>query len=132
MFGIRDANPDPAQRTAMTAAKDPIHAGLARAALPGGRVEGLPDEWDGLPVVEAAHTNGVVLAVPVESNGCGWEEAVAGRGRSQASEEETIDLIALRYLRFARRYCAAGPERGTHIVPADMSKASVAFYPRRI
>ena len=83
-------------------------------------------------MVEAAHADGAVLAMPVERSGCGWEEPIAERDRGQASEEETIDLIAPRYLRFARRYCAAAAERGARIAPADTSKAGLTFHPRRI
>ncbi len=36
-----------------------------------------------------------------------WEEPIAGYNARRASEDETIDLIATRYLRFARTYCAA-------------------------
>jgi myo-inositol catabolism protein IolC len=40
-----------------------------------------------------------------------WEEPIAERGRRRTDEDETIDLIATRYLRFARAYCAAS-DRG--------------------
>jgi myo-inositol catabolism protein IolC len=40
-----------------------------------------------------------------------WEEPIAERGRRRTDEGETIDLIATRYLRFARAYCAAS-DRG--------------------
>ena len=36
-----------------------------------------------------------------------WEEPIADHHRGSASEAETIDRIAGRYLGFARRYCAA-------------------------
>jgi myo-inositol catabolism protein IolC len=36
-----------------------------------------------------------------------WEEPIAGHNARRASEDETVDLIATRYLRFARAYCTA-------------------------
>jgi myo-inositol catabolism protein IolC len=45
-----------------------------------------------------------------------WEEPIAGHNAGRASEDETIGLIATRYLRFARAYCTAAdpaPDRGT-------------------
>ena len=39
-----------------------------------------------------------------------WEEPIVEHNHRRADENETIDLIATRYLRFARRYCAG--ERG--------------------
>ena len=41
-----------------------------------------------------------------------WEEPIADHNRGGASEEETIDRIAGRYLGFARRYCAASEKTG--------------------
>jgi len=81
LFGVRDDRPDAAQRAAMEAAKRLIYAGLARARgqLPGGRAGVLVDERYGQPVIEAARSDGVVLAVPVERSGRDWFELEWGR-----------------------------------------------------
>ena len=81
LFGVRDDNPDPAQRAAMTAAKQLIYAGLGRArgGLPRGRAGVLADERYGQPVIGAAHRDGVVLAVPVERSGQNWFELEWGQ-----------------------------------------------------
>jgi myo-inositol catabolism protein IolC len=71
LFGVADDRPDEGQRAAMEAAKRLIYAGLAhaRAELPGGRAGVLVDERYGQPVIDAAHSDGVILAVPVERSG---------------------------------------------------------------
>src|SRR5262252_4938111 len=81
LFGVRDDRPDAAQRAAMEAAKRLIYAGLAhaRGQLPGGRAGVLVDERYGQPVIEAARSDGVVLAVPVERSGRAWFELEWGQ-----------------------------------------------------
>jgi myo-inositol catabolism protein IolC len=76
LFGVRDDKPDADQRDAMEAAKRLIYAGLERAMsrLPCGRAGVLVDERYGTPVIEEAHSDGVVLAVPVEHSGREWFE----------------------------------------------------------
>lgn len=76
LFGVTGDKPDHGQVAAMEAAKRLIYAGLAaaRARLPGGHAGVLVDERYGLPVIEAAHSDGVVLAVPVEHSGREWFE----------------------------------------------------------
>jgi myo-inositol catabolism protein IolC len=75
-FGVRDDHPDARQRTAMSAAKRLIYAGLARARaqLPCGRAGVLVDERYGQPVIDVARADGVVLALPVEHSGRDWFE----------------------------------------------------------
>ncbi len=81
LFGVRDDRPDPGQRAAMQAAKQLIYAGLAQARerLPGGRAGVLVDERYGQPVIDTAHHDGVVLAVPVERSGRDWFEPEWGQ-----------------------------------------------------
>ena len=81
LFDVTGDRPDEGQRAAMQAAKQLIYAGLAQARpqLPGGRAGVLVDERYGEPVVEAAHSDGVVLAVPVEHSGRDWFELEWGR-----------------------------------------------------
>jgi myo-inositol catabolism protein IolC len=81
LFGVTDDRPDETQRAAMQSAKRLIYAGLdqARAQLPGGRAGVLVDERYGQPVIEAAHSDGVVLAVPVEHSGRDWFELEWGQ-----------------------------------------------------
>jgi myo-inositol catabolism protein IolC len=76
LFGVRDDHPDARQHTAMSAAKRLIYAGLARARaqLPCGRAAVLVDERYGQPVVDAARSDGVILALPVEHSGRDWFE----------------------------------------------------------
>jgi myo-inositol catabolism protein IolC len=76
LFGVRDDQPDAGQVAAMQAAKRLIYSGLARtrAQLPGGRAGVLVDERYGQQVIEAAHSDGVVLAIPVEHSGRDWFE----------------------------------------------------------
>ena len=76
LFGVKDDRPDAAELAAMEAAKRLIYAGLARALprLPGGRAGVLVDERYGQPVVQAARSDGVLLAVPVERSGRDWFE----------------------------------------------------------
>jgi len=76
LFGVSDDQPDPGQVAAMEAAKQLIYAGLAlaRPQLPGGRAGVLVDERYGRPVIEAARSDGTVLAVPVEHSGRDWFE----------------------------------------------------------
>ena len=65
----------------MQAAKRLIYAGLTSALpqLPCGRGGVLVDERYGGPVIEAAHADGVVLAVPVEHSGREWFELEWGQ-----------------------------------------------------
>ena len=65
----------------MTAAKRLIYAGLVRARpeLPGGRAGVLVDERYGQPVIDAAHADRVVLALPVERSGRDWFELEWGQ-----------------------------------------------------
>lgn len=81
LFGVRDDKPDAAQRAAMQAAKRLIYAGLTSALtqLPCGRGGVLVDERYGEPVIEAAHSGRVVLAVPVEHSGREWFELEWGQ-----------------------------------------------------
>src|ERR1022692_1585599 len=81
LFGVADDRPDEGQRTAMEAAKRLIYAGLAQASgrLPGGRAGVLVDERYGQPVIDAAHSDGVILAVPVERSGRDWFELEWGQ-----------------------------------------------------
>ena len=67
LFGVTGDRPDEGQRAAIQSAKRLIYAGLAqvRDQLPGGRAGVLVDERYGEAVVEAAQSDGVVLAVPV-------------------------------------------------------------------
>ena len=76
LFGVEGDRPDARQRAAMTAAKRLIYAGLAhaRAQLPCGRAGVLVDERYGQPVIDVAHSDGVVLAMPVERSGRDWFE----------------------------------------------------------
>ena len=76
LFGVTGDRPDENQRAAMESAKRLIYAGLAqaRAQLPAGRAGVLVDERYGRPVVEAAQSDGVLLAVPVEHSGRDWFE----------------------------------------------------------
>ena len=81
LFGVRDDRPDAEQHAAMQAAKRLIYAGLTSALpqLPCGRGGVLVDERYGGPVIEAAHADGVVLAVPVEHSGREWFELEWGQ-----------------------------------------------------
>jgi myo-inositol catabolism protein IolC len=81
LFGVRDDRPDARQRAAMTAAKRLIYAGLARARarLPCGRAGVLVDERYGQPVIDAARSDGAVLALPVEHSGREWFELEWGQ-----------------------------------------------------
>src|SRR5215831_7557075 len=81
LFGVTDDHPDARQHAAMTAAKRLIYAGLARARaeLPCGRAGVLVDERYGQPVIEAARSDGVVLALPVEHSGREWFELEWGQ-----------------------------------------------------
>jgi myo-inositol catabolism protein IolC len=76
LFGVAHDDPDPAQRAAMTSAKQLIYEGL-RAALPAvthGRIGVLVDERYGQGVIDAVKASGtpLVLAVPVEASGHEW------------------------------------------------------------
>jgi myo-inositol catabolism protein IolC len=81
LFGVKDASPDEVQRAAMESAKRLIYAGLAqaRAQLPGGRAGVLVDERYGQAVIGAAHSDGVVLAIPLERSGRDWFELEWGQ-----------------------------------------------------
>jgi myo-inositol catabolism protein IolC len=81
LFGVKDDKPDAYQRGAMEAAKRLIYAGLASALdrLPCGQGGVLVDERYGTAVIEAAHSGGVVLAVPVEHSGREWFELEWGQ-----------------------------------------------------
>jgi myo-inositol catabolism protein IolC len=81
LFGVKDDEPDADQRGAMEAAKRLIYAGLRKAvgAVPCGRSGVLVDERYGTPVIEAARSDGVVLAVPVERSGRDWFELEWGQ-----------------------------------------------------
>jgi myo-inositol catabolism protein IolC len=81
LFGVVGDRPDAKQRAAMEAAKQLIYAGLARARerLPGGRPGVLVDERYGQPVIDAARSDGIVLAVPVERSGRDWFELEWGQ-----------------------------------------------------
>jgi myo-inositol catabolism protein IolC len=81
LFGVSGDRPDAKQRAAMEAAKQLIYAGLARARgrLPGGRAGVLVDERYGQPVIDAARSDEMVLAVPVERSGRDWFELEWGQ-----------------------------------------------------
>ena len=81
LFDVQGDQPDAGQLAAMQAAKQLIYAGLARALgrLPGGRAGVLVDERYGQPVADTAHSDGVVLAVPVERSGRDWFELEWGQ-----------------------------------------------------
>ena len=81
LFDVQDDQPDAGQLAAMQAAKQLIYAGLGRTLgrLPGGRAGVLVDERYGQPVADAAHSDGVVLAVPVERSGRDWFELEWGQ-----------------------------------------------------
>jgi myo-inositol catabolism protein IolC len=81
LFGVTGDRPDASQRAAMESAKRLIYAGLAhaRSRLPGGHAGVLVDERYGQQVVEAAHSDGVVLALPVEHSGRDWFELEWGQ-----------------------------------------------------
>jgi myo-inositol catabolism protein IolC len=71
LFGVQDDAPTPEQSSAMTKAKTLIYRGLASARfeLDAGRAGVLVDERYGQPVIDSAHHDDVVLAVPVERSG---------------------------------------------------------------
>jgi myo-inositol catabolism protein IolC len=76
LFGVEHDDPDPAQRAAMTSAKQLIYQGL-QAALPAvtdGRPGILVDERYGQGVIDAVEAGGtrLVLAAPVEASGHEW------------------------------------------------------------
>jgi len=76
LFGVGHDDPDPAQRAAMTSAKQLIYQGL-QAAVPGlayGRAGVLVDERYGQGVIDAVKASGtpLVLAVPIEASGQEW------------------------------------------------------------
>jgi len=75
-------------------------------------------------VIDQAPSDGIIVAVPVERSGRDWfelewgrewlaigrsirENPISGHNHGHASEKQTADRIAERYLGFARRYCAA-------------------------
>jgi myo-inositol catabolism protein IolC len=76
LFGVEHDDPDPAQRAAMTSAKQLIYEGLQDAlpAVTSGRIGVLVDERDGQGVIDAVKTSGtpLVLAVPIEASGHEW------------------------------------------------------------
>jgi myo-inositol catabolism protein IolC len=76
LFGVKDDDPDQAEREAMTSAKLLIFEGL-QAALPAvsyGRVGVLVDERYGQDVIDAARSgaDSIVLAIPIEASGHEW------------------------------------------------------------
>lgn len=80
IFAVQHDTPTDAQREALTHAKGLIYAGLqlALTSMPGGRAGVLVDDRYGEPVIEAAHGDPVVLAVPVERSGRRWFELEYG------------------------------------------------------
>jgi myo-inositol catabolism protein IolC len=76
LFGVEHDDPDPAQRAAMTSAKQLIYQGLqaARPAVSDGRIGVLVDERYGSGVIDAvkASLTPPVLAVPIEASGHEW------------------------------------------------------------
>jgi myo-inositol catabolism protein IolC len=76
LFGVRDGDPDPAQRAAMEAAKRLIFAGLreAQPQLRNGRPGVLVDERYGQAVIDEARKmrDTITLAVPIEASGHDW------------------------------------------------------------
>jgi len=81
LFGVTGDRPDAGQRAAMQTAKQLIYAGLAqaRAQLPAGHAGVLVDERYGQAVADVAHSDGVVLALPVERSGRDWFELEWGQ-----------------------------------------------------
>ncbi len=71
LFDVRADSPTPAQLSAMQHAKLLIYQALsaARASLQGGQAGVLVDERYGQAVIDTAHRDDVVLAVPVERSG---------------------------------------------------------------
>jgi myo-inositol catabolism protein IolC len=82
IFGVEHDTPTDEQRDALVRAKQLVYAGLREAlsSLPAGRPGVLVDERYGQPVVEAAHGDPVVLAVPIERSGRAWFELEHGEG----------------------------------------------------
>jgi myo-inositol catabolism protein IolC len=74
LFGVVDDSPTDEQRQAMQAAKSLVYRGLAlaRPRITIGRPGVLVDERYGAAVIEAAKSDGVLLAVPVEASGHEW------------------------------------------------------------
>jgi myo-inositol catabolism protein IolC len=76
LFGVKNDDPDPAQRAAMTSAKQLIYEGLqsAQPAVTNGRIGVLVDERYGQGVIDAvkASATPLVLAVPIEASGHEW------------------------------------------------------------
>jgi myo-inositol catabolism protein IolC len=76
LFHVKDDDPDSAERTAMTSAKQLIYQGLQRAlpSVTSGRIGVLVDERYGQGVIDAvkASDEPLVLAVPVEASGHDW------------------------------------------------------------
>jgi myo-inositol catabolism protein IolC len=81
LFEVRADAPTHAQLSAMQRAKLLIYQALsaARGALPGGQAGVLVDERYGQAVIDAAHRDDVVLAVPVERSGRNQFELEYGR-----------------------------------------------------
>lgn len=71
LFGVKDDDPTPSQREQIERAKLLIYQGLAaaRAGLSAGQAGVLVDERYGQSVIDAAHRDGIPLAVPVERSG---------------------------------------------------------------
>jgi myo-inositol catabolism protein IolC len=76
LFGVKDDDPDAAQRAAMTFAKQLIYEGLQQALpkVTSGRIGVLVDERYGQGVIDAVRASGqpLVLAVPIEASGHDW------------------------------------------------------------
>ncbi|MYS19902.1 Myo-inositol catabolism protein IolC [Streptomyces sp. DvalAA-14] len=80
VFGVEHDSPTDEQRAAMVRAKQLVYAGLRMAlpSVPAGRPGVLVDQRYGAPVIDAAHGDPVVLAVPVERSGRPWFELEYG------------------------------------------------------
>jgi myo-inositol catabolism protein IolC len=81
IFGVEGDAPTGEQQDAMVRAKELIYAGLrlVESSLPAGRAGVLVDERYGQPVIDAAHADPVVLAVPLERSGRPWFELEYGQ-----------------------------------------------------
>lgn len=98
IFGVEQDAPTTEQRDAIVHAKQLIYRGLREAlsSLPAGRPGVLVDERYGRLVIEAAHLDPVILAVPVERSGRAWFELEYGsdwKTHMQASRPDYAKVL---------------------------------------
>jgi len=108
IFGVAHDTPTDEQRNAMVRAKQLVYAGLREAlsSLPAGRPGVLVDDRYGQPVIEAAHGDPVVLAVPVERSGRAWFELEHGedwKSHLRASRPDYVKVLVRDNPQFARQ-----------------------------